>query len=415
MKTLSNFKKMQPLIIWGVGVIYFILAITVTVMFGVLSPDLQKQLNLTSAQLGFLGFGFFLSFGVTQLLTGGLIDSWGPRIALTLSACVAATGLFLLSTAGGFNQAFLAQVITAAGLSTSYVGAIYLASMWFSQKYFSLLSGMTQMASNIMSATLITLMALVGAGMMDFRIAMSALAIFALVMAFLFFLIVRRSPESIQSKEAEKQKSIFWKDLYKLVHIPQFWLGSLYFSTNISVFLAFSSLWNVPDSIAFGRDLKTATMLSATLRFGSALGAVLAGLIAGYLGRCSSIVRCYSSGALLFGAVLIYGHTFPVAIVFLLFFVLGFFFGGTALGFPLVGQYIPPTLRGTGFGLMAAMGYLFSALLQYLVGILLGNQVLPGSLPSIYDFRIALLPLLMMLAIGWFCTLWLRDAQQAKA
>ncbi len=409
MENQNIFKKMQPAIIWGIADLYFIFAVTITILFGVLSPDMQKQLNLTSAHLGFLGFAFFLSFGVTQLLTGGLIDSWGPRFSLTIAPCIAATGLFLLTTAEGFNQAFLAQLITGAGLSISYVGAIYLAAMWFTQKYFSLLAGMTLMSANIVSASLISIMALAGAVEVNFRIITGILAVVALTMAFLLFLIVRKSPNANQNDKT--QKSPFWKDLRNLLHIPQFWLGAIYFSTTICVYLAFSSLWNVPESLAYGHSLKTATMMSATLRFGSALGAIISGLIAGYMSGSSTIIRCYSAGAILCGVVLIYGPILSVPVVFLLFALLGFFFGGAAMGFPFVGQYIPATLKGTGFGLMAAMGYLLSAFMQYLIGLILSKQVLIGSDPTVEAFKIALTPLVIVLAIGWFCSLWLRDTQ----
>lgn len=399
----SVLKKAQPLIVWGTSDLYFILAVTITILFGVLSPDLQKQLHFSNPQLGFLGFGFFLSFGITQLLTGGLIDSWGPRYALTLSACIAAIGLLLLTTAESFYQAFLGQIIAGAGLSTSYVGTIYLASMWFSQKYFSLIAGITLMSANIISASLITFMALADIVTTDFRIITSAFTIVSLIMALLLFSIVRKSPDSNLIKA---QPAMFWDDLYKLVQIPQFWLGAIYFSTTIGVYLAFSSLWNIPDSLAYGHSLKTATMLSATLRYGTALGAILSGLIASYSNRSSMLVKCYSSGALLAGIIMVYGPLLPLSMVFLIFALLGFFFGGAALGFPLVGQYIPQTLKGTGFGLMAAMGYLLCALLQYLTGLVLGYQ---NSPPTIHAFTIALTPLVMTLAIGWFCTLWLRD------
>lgn len=411
-KIQNIFSRIQSLIVWGVSDIYFILAVTVTIVFGVLSSDLQSQLNLSSAQLGFLEFGFFLSFGMTQLLAGCLVDSWGPKIALSLSACVAAIGLFLLSIAEGFYSAFIAQTIAGAGLSTSYVGAIYLATMWFSQKYFSLIAGVTLMSANIISASLISIMALTDTVMINFRVIMIALAIASLLLSILLFLIVRKSPFLDQNIPSKSQNSHFREDLFKLFHIPQFWLGTLYFSSTIGVYLAYSSLWNVPASLAFGHNLKTATLMSATLRYGTALGSLLSGFIAGYINNCSIIAKFYSSGALLLALILIYGSIFSVSVVFLVFFLLGFFFGGAALGFPLVGQYIPSTLKGTGFGLMAAMGYLLCAFLQYITGLLLGYEAATTSLSAIDAFKIALTPLVITLAIGWFCTLRLRDAKK---
>lgn len=408
MKLQSTFKKLQPLAIWGIADIYFIMAVTVTILFGVLSHDMQKQLNLSSGHLGFLGFGFFLSFGVTQMLTGGLIDSRGPRFALTLLASIAAIGLFLLSAAVGFTQAFIAQIVTGAGFSISYVGAIYLASTWFSQRHFSLLSGITQMSSNIISATLITVMALIGTVNTDFRIITKGMAIAVLVMAFLLFLIIRTPPGISQKAASEKPKAAFWQDVKKL-WITQYWLGAFYFISTLSVFLSFSSLWNVPESLAYGRSMQTATMLSATLRYGSAFGALLAGLITGYLGKYAKIIKYYSTGALISGALLFFGPQLPISIVFILFALFGLFLGGSAIGFPLVGQYIPQTLRGTGFGLMVALSYLLCASLQYLIGILLDDEVSAGSPLTIHAFKVALIPLIVVLAVGWLCALWLRD------
>lgn len=404
MKNLSVFKKIQPFVVWGIGDLYFVMAVTVAIFFGVISPDLQKQLLLTNSQLGLLGFGFFLSFGVVQLLMGGLIDSWGPRPVLTLSATIAALGLFLLSIADGFNQALVAQVMIGMGFSISYVGAIYLAAMWFSKKHFSFLSGTTQMSANMVSALFICVMALSNAATINFRTITLIFAFVSLLLAFLLFAFIRKPSDFNQKK---KQKKEFLKNLVKLLRIPGFWLSAIYFGANFSVFLAFSSLWNIPDSLAYGHNLKTSAMLSATLRFGGALGALLSGLITNYIGRYSKVAKWYSTGALLLGAFLIYGPVFPILIVFLIFAFLGFFLGGSSLGFPLATQYTPTSLRGISFGIMAAMGYLLCAFLQYVIGMILEGR----TSPSVYTFKIALTPLIAILVIGWFCTLSLKDAK----
>lgn len=410
MSLYNFFKRIQPLLIWGIADLYFILAVTVTILFGALAPDLQKQLNLTAAQLGLLGFSFFLSFGITQLLTGNLIDTLGPRIALTLSACIATFGLFLLSNATGLSDAIIAQIIIGAGFSSSYVGAIYLASSWFPNKYFSILSGITQMSAYIVSASLILFMALFGALEADFRKIILDLTFITLLIGTLLFLIVRKATNSNPTRKVNQRAAHFWKDLYKLFHISQFWLGAIYFGTNIGVLLAFSSLWNIPDSLAYGRTLQTATMLSATLRYGSACGALLSGLLASYFKNNSIIARIYSFGTLVVSIILIYGPLFSMPIAFVIFALFGFFLGGTALGFPLVEQYIPPTLKGTGFGFMVALGYFLSAFLEYLPGILLGGPLEPGSPDAMYAFKIALTPLMVMLLVGCFCTFSLKNS-----
>ncbi len=119
----------RAIIVCGASDLYFIVSVMVAVLFGILSPDLQKELHLDSAQIGLLGLVVFLSYGLAQLLAGSLMDSWNPRLTLAGSAVIASCGLFLLSAAGGFKTAIAAQFLIGVGLSTSYVGAIYLADI----------------------------------------------------------------------------------------------------------------------------------------------------------------------------------------------------------------------------------------------------------------------------------------------
>jgi len=94
----------RAIIVWGAGDLYFIVSVMTAVLFGILSPELQKHLQLTTAQVGLLGSVFFLSYGLAQLATGSLMDSWNPRVTLAGSAVIASGGLFLLSAAGGSRR-----------------------------------------------------------------------------------------------------------------------------------------------------------------------------------------------------------------------------------------------------------------------------------------------------------------------
>ncbi len=398
--------KGAPLLIWGVADLYFILSVTVAISFGIILPSMQKQIDLNTMQLGLLGLAFFLTFGVVQFVAGSLIDSKGPKIILTISALIAAGGLFLLSYADSFIWAVAAQMITGTGFSTAYVGAIYLAQVCFPKRQFALISGITQMSANIVSSFVLFIMAITGAVLINFRSITTGMGLAALFLAILLFLLLRNAPSESQENKVLTKKTTFQANLYQICRIPQFWLGVLYFSTHFGVFLAFSSLWNIPDSLAYGHSLETATIMSATLRFGGAFGAFTSGLLVNYTHRCSTLVKWYSSGSLCLAAFLIYGPTFPVPLTFLIMGALGFFCGGTALGFPLVARHLPPSLKGSGFGLMTSFGYLLCAALEYLVGAFL-NYI--SLFPTVNQFKIVLTPLVIVLAIGWIGTLKLKD------
>lgn len=405
--------SMRAIIVWGMGDIYFIVSVMIAVLFGIFSPNLQQQLHLDSAQIGLLGSVFFLSYGVAQFVAGGLIDSWGPRFTLAGSSVIAMCGLFLLSVAGGLKMAIVAQLLIGVGLSTSYLGAIYLAGTWFSPDRFSLVSGITQMSANIMTAALVQIMALSGA-LVSFRIITKYLGLITLVVAILMLIIIRSAPVQATQFAEGSQKGKFTTNLHRLVMIPQFWFATIYFSTSFGVLIAFSNLWNIPNQLAYGHSLQTAAIINSMLPLGGAFGALLAGWSADYLKCRSTVAKFFIGGMLLLGAVLVYGPAFPSVIAFLLLLLLGFFFGGAVLGFPLVGQYVQTELKGTAFGFMAMIAYLLSALLQYLVGALLGEVSTPGTPAAISDFKLALTPLIVTLMIGFICSWWLNDPNSSS-
>jgi sugar phosphate permease len=399
----------RSVLIWGIGDIYFIVSVVVAILFGMLSPDIQKQLHLNETQLGILGSVFFLCYGLAQLVGGRLMDSWGPRLTLTISALITSSGLFIFSQAESFTQILVAQTLSGIGLSTSYIGAIFLASTWFTADRFPLVSGITQMSADLMAVIVIAGIVFSGILLLGFPFTMRCLALIVLCIALLLFVFVRGAPLAQQTAPVNK-KAALWSDMHVLISIPQFWLGTLYFSAAFGVLMAFSNLWNIPNQLSYGHSLQSASIMTAMLPLGGAVGSAVSGWLTALTKRGARIALFYSAGMFVISVVLIYGPLLSTSLTVLLLILLGFFFGGAVLGFPLVSQHMPATLKGTGFGLMATIAYLLSALLQYLVGALLGeNAALPSGITAIHDFKIALSPLVITLAIGCIGSLWLRD------
>jgi sugar phosphate permease len=162
MSVKSKPKTGAALLIWGLADLYFILSVTFAMLLGVVLPNIPRELHLTTADIGLLGLSFFLSFGIMRFFAGRMIDSKGPRVSLGTSACIAALGFFLLFEANTLALALIAQMIIGVGFSITYVGAIYLAEKWFTKEQFPLMSGLTQMSANLISALVLFVMAVTG-------------------------------------------------------------------------------------------------------------------------------------------------------------------------------------------------------------------------------------------------------------
>ncbi|NKB46741.1 MAG: MFS transporter [Legionellales bacterium] len=398
MSTGNLFRNPVAFLIWAVGDVYFIASVLISLLFAILAPNMQQQLQLTNAQLGLLGAVFFLSYAVAQFFAGRLFDHYQPRYILSGSALMASGGLMLLAGASNFFIVVMAKLLIGIGLSTAYVGVIYLAKTWFTAQQFTLLCGITQMSSNVTAALVVLGLAISGIWL-NFRTIIGILAILIFLIASVMIIVIRSAPTRPLSPQQAPVR--IWQDLAKLARIRQFWLGAVYFGASFSVLLALSDLWNIPTQLAYRHSQDTAAILNAMFPLGGGFGAIAASGLSHYFRCPATIARCYSSAMLGLTLVLVYGPEFSTSMTSLLIFGLGFAFGGAILGFPLVSQYLPVYLVGTGFGLMATIAYLWSALLQYLVGILLGDQAVTAGIVAIHAFQWALTPLVITLLIGW--------------
>lgn len=108
---------------WGACAGMFVFGIVLAILgalFGL--PEMRQRLGIDLAQQGdvflFIFFGVFLS----TIVVGPMIDSFGNKIVLTVSAALVAVALVVFSTAHGFSLAIAAATllgIGGGGLNTS--------------------------------------------------------------------------------------------------------------------------------------------------------------------------------------------------------------------------------------------------------------------------------------------------------
>lgn len=395
----------KSLVVWGISDLYFIFSVMIALFFAILSPNIQSQLHLSSPQLGMLGSIFFLSYGLAQLPGGFFLDRLGPRITLSVSAIIAGIGVTLLSTAYSFEQAMCAQCLIGIGLSTAYVGVIYLVGKWFPSSKFALMSGISQMSSNFTVGIVVIVMSLLGA-IISFRVITGVFSVIIFAVAIALFLIVRNKQDSKINSKDDAGLSVI-KAFKTLSVIPQFWLGVIYFASGFGIMLAFADLWNIQTQLAYNHSIETAAMMNAMFPIGGAIGALTSGWIADRINKRALVAKFYITGMVVFSLIFVYVSV-PTFLAVIIMLVLGYFFGGAVLGFSLVGQHIPESLQGTGFGFMAMAAYILSAIMQSLVGVLLSHTD-TMSLTKLGMYKFSLSALVGVILIGWLASFWLKD------
>jgi MFS family permease len=131
----------RRVLIFSILSVFYIFSIFYRVCNAVIAPNLTEELNLSAETLGVLGGAFFYSFALMQIPMGPLLDRIGPRIILTLSPLIGASGAFLFAMAESFPVALTGRILIGAGMSPLLMGSLKTFLTRFPPRHFSTLMG----------------------------------------------------------------------------------------------------------------------------------------------------------------------------------------------------------------------------------------------------------------------------------
>jgi MFS transporter, ACS family, hexuronate transporter len=118
-------------------------------VFGVLEPELQKEIGWTATEFGDINAYFNLAYAIGFLFVGWFIDKFGTRVGYALSLIVwslAAAGHAFASTATHFA---IARFALGLGESGNFPAAIKTVAEWFPKKERAFATGIFNAGSNV--------------------------------------------------------------------------------------------------------------------------------------------------------------------------------------------------------------------------------------------------------------------------
>ena len=343
----------------------------------VISADLMKAFSTSGAALGSLAAMYFYIYTAMQIPAGVLADTLGARVTVSAGTLVAGCGSILFGMAGTFAGASIGRALVGLGVSVVFVGLFKSNSVWFSERNFGMISGLTLLLGNFG--------AIASAGPLarllqsySWRTVFMVLGGVTLLLAALSALVVRNRPEdmgfpSMRQMEGKSShpssKKHWWDDLKSVVGTgsawPVFWvdLGM------VGSMLAFVGLWAIPflrDVHGLGRSAAAVYTTSALAGF--AVGSMLAGWLSDRIGRRKPVIL---GGTLLYagaclGLAYLPWHPGPVGIA--QFTLLGIGAGGFVVTFANAKEVVAPALSGMAVGLVNTGLFFGAAVMQPLFG-----------------------------------------------
>jgi sugar phosphate permease len=343
----------------------------------VISADLMKAFSTSGAELGSLAAMYFYIYTVMQMPAGVLADTLGARITVATGSLVAGAGSIMFGLAATFMGVSVGRALVGLGVSVVFVGLFKSNSVWFRERNYGVISGLTMLLGNIGA------IASAGplAGLLksySWRSVFIVLGGVTIGLALLTVLFVRNRPEdlgfpSLREMEGKTSHPVsqqhWWNSLKGVVRTGATWPVLWVDLGMIGSMLGFIGLWAIPflrDVHGLGRS--DAAVYTTTALAGFAVGSMLFGWISDRIGRRKPVIV---AGTLLYLAaclMLAFAPWIPGLLGLALFALIGFGCGGFIVTFANAKEVVAPALSGMAVGLVNTGLFFGAAVMQPLFG-----------------------------------------------
>ncbi|MBK1691719.1 MFS transporter [Ectothiorhodospira mobilis] len=344
---------------------------------GVVSGELAAAFGTSAAALGSLSAMYFYIYTAMQMPAGVLADTLGSRLSVTVGNLVAGLGSVLFGLADDLAAASLGRFLVGLGVSVVFVGLMKSNTVWFSERRYGTISGLTLLLGNVGAIAATGPLALMLLWV-DWRSLFVVLGGAAMGLALLSWWLVRDRPEQLGFPSVREMEGLpphaprqqHWlRDLKAVLANRRLWPGFFYDLGITGSLFGMLGLWAVPllrDVHELSRGEASFYTTAGTVAF--AAGCLLAGHVSDRLGRRRPVLQ---AGALLYLAMclaLLFLPWGPGVTGLALFTVMGLAAGSFVVAYAHAKEVTTPSLSGMAIALVNTGLFLGAALFQPLFG-----------------------------------------------
>lgn len=412
--------RTRAVIAFLLGCLYFFYAFLQRVSTSVVTEELMRDLSVGGAALGILSAMYFYPYALVQLPVGLLIDRFGPRKLMAMTAMICALASWWFATADTLLLAAISRGLIGVTVGFGFVGALSIASMFFPPARFAMLSGFVMtvgMAGAIAGQLPLRLLV----EYTGWREAFTVLAMSALVLSVLIYVLVPRRNMPAEDRDGDASDTVqkpvngVLAGLRDVSANSQSWLCAGAGFGMSATMLCFAGLWSVPwMTMTLNFDSKLAAGLSSLLFVGWGVAAPLVGWLSDRIGRRKPIVLGGSVISLMSLCLVVYGNVTAPFWLGVLLFINGAGSCCMVICFGLCRELNLQTNSATAIGLVNMCVVASGALLQPMIGWVLDRRW-DGQLnlgARVYDevaFQQAFLVLVMAAILSVLCAWFVKE------
>ena len=364
-------------IFWGFAAGFFLYEFFVRVMPSVILSDLAEELHATPVALSSALAVYLWVYAPMQLVVGGLFDRFGTKFLLVGAAATCGGGCLVFALGDSLWSIGLSRAMAGFGSAFAFVGAVYVATVWFPPSRLALIAGITT-AVGILGEVIGQTPMVAAVDAFGWRDVVVACGWAGIIYAGVLFLVIPRRPAWFHERfnpEDETQISILRGVLRVVVSWPIWGLGvvSAILYLPLSVVAA---LWgNTFMEKAGGYTAKEASFATIVLALGWLLGSPLMGVLSDRWGSRKLPLMIGSVGGGTAMTLLLWPSLFGYDGLLVLMFIGGLFTSTQVVCFAASMEVSPQPLRGTATACCNFITMMVAAVLQIWIGWVLTTEV----------------------------------------
>lgn len=393
--------KILSMLIFSIVIFYVCISNFYQVSPTVTSSYFQNIFNINEMTLAKIVSAYFITYSIMQIPNGILIDRFGISKVLPMGLTLTVIGSIVSYYANSTALLAFSRLLIGLGCSCAFVGALYIAATYFKAILLPILIGLTEAISTL-GYILATNSYSAAINRYGFYTTEKALIIINLIILITLSLLLKLRAHKHSIKNNIKLSEIF-KNGISLFKKPIFTSIIIYTFFTWMQIMTFAGYWGKRYfEIMHDYSKSHALFLMGVFWAGYLIMSLLVGplsrnffskktllFILSFIGVCTSIIITLP---------ILYSYTTLVSLIFLL----GTSIAGIILGFSIISEVAPSSIRGSAIATnntVLVLGGLFG---QYLFGLLLTYdgliKILPTEINPYYYSAILLLPISAIIA-----------------
>ncbi len=409
-------QRMQPFLIVTLAAAFYVYEFFVRVTPSAMTTELMQDFNIDTSGLGLLCALFFYGYAPMQIPAGLMLDRFGPRLLISTAAFLCGLSTLLFGITHSLLLASAARLIIGISSAFAFVGALVMASRWFSAKYFAFITGLIQFTGSLGAIAGAAPVA-VFVTYFGWRSTQVGVGLVGIGLSVLMWICIRSHPdrEANLAKQHRHQTTTEWQKLKALLSNHQTLVNGVVAFCAWAPMTVFLVLWGVPFlTKLYDTNTAMATRIIAAGWMGTAIGAPFFGWWSNRINSRRIPLITASIIALIASLFVIYLPSPPMLCTLSMLFLMGLAASAMTVTFGVVQDLHPPSMAGTAVGYTNMMMIGAGVVLQPVVGFILdylwnGELLNAAPVSQLHDYRVALSCIPFCSIVGLIACLFLKE------